>query len=83
MFSSTSVSLVYFYTSNINTLTRCELCEDFPKISNILRTSSQVIMMSNSKMFDFMPVHLTMPLTNMYVPLSLDERKIAECIVEV
>ena len=70
-------------TLQINTLTWCELCEDFPKISNILRTSSQVIMMSNSKMFDFMPVHLTMPLTNMYVPLSLDERKIAECIVEV
>ena len=61
----------------------CELGEDFPKISNILRASFQIIMMSNSKMFDFMPVHLTMPLTNIYIKLSLDERKLAECIVEV
>ena len=70
-------------TLQINTLTCCELREDFPKISNILRASFQTILVSNSKMFDHTQVDLTMPLTNIYVLLSLDERKLAECHVEV
>ena len=47
------------------------------------KTSFHISMKSNSKMFDFIEIDMTMPLTNIYVSLSLDERKCAGFTTQV
>ena len=61
----------------------CDPTVNFRKISNILKTSFQISMMSNSKMFDFIEIDITTPLMNIYVSLSLDERKCAGFTTQV
>ena len=70
-------------TLQITTVSSCELTVNFRKISNILKTPSQVTLMSNLKMFDFIEIDMTIPLTNIYVSLSPDERKYAGFITQV